>query len=86
MRSTTVRELRNNYSKVLEWVAAGDEVEVTRRGKIVAKVVPVSPSLRRKVDWSKSAALNRQPWAKTLTLEQKNGLLADSRGTEESGS
>ena len=40
MRTTTVRELRNNYAQVLKWVAKGEEVEVTRRGKVVAKVVP----------------------------------------------
>ncbi len=27
MKTATVRELRNNYSKVLKWVAKGEEVE-----------------------------------------------------------
>ena len=81
MKSTTVRELRNNYSKVLNWVAKGEEVEVTRRGKIVAKVVPVVPSSPADVDWSKSAALNRPAWSAVLTAEQSAAVLAESQGS-----
>jgi prevent-host-death family protein len=80
MKSTTVRELRNNYSKVLKWVAKGEEVEVTRRGKVVAKVIPPLPSLPSKVDWTKSAALNRKPWSTTLTSRQSAAILAESQG------
>lgn len=80
MRTTTVRELRNNYSKVLKWVSKGEEVEVTRRGKAVAKVVPVTPSNPTQVDWSKSAALNRNVWSKLLTAEQSAAVLAESQG------
>jgi prevent-host-death family protein len=79
MKSTTVRELRNNYSKVLEWVAKGEEVEVTRRGKVVAKVVPPIPASALEVDWSKSAALNRKPWSKNLTADQSAAILAESQ-------
>ena len=79
MKSTTVRELRNNYSKVLGWVAKGEEVEVTRRGKVVAKVVPpVGP--KTKVDWAQSAAFTRQAWTNTLTAKKSSAILADSQG------
>lgn len=80
MKSTTVRELRNNYSTVLKWVAKGEEVEVTRRGKVVAKVVPPQPVQPAEVDWSKSAALTRKPWPTALTAEQSAALLAESQG------
>ena len=80
MRSTTVRELRNNYSKVLKWVSKGEEVEVTRRGKVVAKVVPPVPAAPAMVDWSKSAALNRKPWGAALTAEQSAAILGESQG------
>lgn len=81
MKSATVRELRNNYSKVLKWVAKGEEVEVTRHGKVVAKVVPPVPSIPTEIDWSKSAALNRKPWPTVLTADESAAILADSQGT-----
>lgn len=79
MKSTTVRELRNNYSKVLGWVAQGEEVVVTRRGKVVAKVVPPARP-ETKMDWTQSAALARPAWAKTLTAKKSASVLADSQG------
>jgi prevent-host-death family protein len=81
MKTTTVRELRNNYSKVLKWVAKGEEVEVTRRGKIVARVVPPPSVKAAQVDWSQSAALTRRAWSTTLTANDSAGILADSQGT-----
>ena len=79
MKTTTVRELRNNYSKVLKWVAKGEEVDVTRRGKIVAKVVPPSSTKAMRVDWSQSAALSRRAWSTPLTAEESAAILADSQ-------
>ena len=79
MKTTTVRELRNNYSKVLGWVAKGEEVEVTRRGTVVAKVVPpIVP--KTKVDWAQSAALTRPAWTNTLTTKESAAILSDSQG------
>jgi prevent-host-death family protein len=36
-----VRELRQNASRYLEQVEAGDTLHVTRNGKVVARLVPV---------------------------------------------
>lgn len=80
MKTTTVRELRNNYSKVLQWVAKGEEVEVTRRGKVVAKVIPPASTKATTVDWTQSAALNRPAWSTALTSQQSAAILADSQG------
>lgn len=80
VKTTTVRELRNNYSKVLKWVSKGEEVEVTRRGKIVAKVIPPPSAKAAEVDWSQSAALSRRVWSTTLTAHRSAAILADSQG------
>lgn len=78
MKSTTVSGLRDNYSQVLNWVASGEEVEVTCRGKPVAKLVPVAAFNSAEVDWSKSAALNRKPWVTVLSAKQSAIILAES--------
>jgi prevent-host-death family protein len=79
MKTATVRELRNNYSAVLKWVSSGQEVQVTRRGKVVAKVVPPS-SNSPKIDWSQSAALNRAELSRKLTAKESAAILAESQG------
>jgi prevent-host-death family protein len=80
MKRATIRELRNNYSKVLYWVSLGEEVEVTRRGTVIAKVVPAGPATPITVDWKKSAALNRSPWSKRLSAAESAAILSESQG------
>lgn len=45
MERIGVRELRQNASKYLQRVKAGETVEVTERGQLVALLVPPSPAL-----------------------------------------
>lgn len=40
IKTTTIRELRHDTTTVLEWVAAGESVEVQRRGVPVAVLSP----------------------------------------------
>lgn len=46
MRTITQREFRNNSAKIMDAVAAGETVRVTRNGVEVAEVRPI-PSRRR---------------------------------------
>jgi prevent-host-death family protein len=80
MKTTTVRELRNNYAQVIKWVGKGEEVEVTRRGKVVAKVVPPMAAKVAEVDWTQSSAHNRPVWGKPLTAKESAAVLAESQG------
>ncbi len=81
MKTATVRELRNNYRHVLEWVEAGEEVTISRRGKIIARLVPEKPKAR-KVDWTKSAAFTMDRTGfPILTAEESADILSASRGS-----
>ena len=42
MKSIGVRELRQNASRYLEAVAAGESIEVTDRGRPIARLVPIT--------------------------------------------
>jgi prevent-host-death family protein len=79
MKTTTVRELRNNYAQVLKWVSSGQEIQVTRRGKVVAKVIPPGET-SLKVDWSRSAALRITGLDKPLSAKQSERLLKEAQG------
>ncbi|MFZ0218476.1 MAG: type II toxin-antitoxin system prevent-host-death family antitoxin, partial [Candidatus Dormiibacterota bacterium] len=39
-----IRDLRQNPSAVLRRVKAGEAVEITERGRTVARIVPATPS------------------------------------------
>ena len=51
MKTATVRELRNRYTQLLKWLDAGEEIRITRRGVVIARLVP-----ENHVSWTKSAA------------------------------
>jgi antitoxin (DNA-binding transcriptional repressor) of toxin-antitoxin stability system len=80
MKTATVRQLRNLYRLVLGWVEAGEDVVISRRGKVIARLVPEKPVLR-KVDWTKSAGYNlpRKGMPK-LTAKESAALLAEAQG------
>ena len=79
MKIATVRTLRNDYAKLLRRVETGEEISISRRGKIVAKLVPAGRKMA-KVDWTDSAAHrlteNETPWSAGQTLK----LIHDAQG------
>lgn len=81
MKTATVRELRNQYRNVLGWVEAGEEVTISKRGKVIARLVPEKPKSKQ-IDWSQSAAiLMKRKALPVLTASQSKSLLADSQGS-----
>jgi prevent-host-death family protein len=44
MKTATVRQIRHDFSTVLNWVEDGEQVEVSKRGKVVALITqPPTP-------------------------------------------
>jgi antitoxin (DNA-binding transcriptional repressor) of toxin-antitoxin stability system len=81
MKTATVRELRNEYSKLLRWIEAGEEIAISRRGRIIARLVPEQRPPARKVDWSASAAVRRnREGDRRLDAEQAALVLRESQG------
>lgn len=40
MKTATVRQVQHRLAEVLDWVAKGEEVRVTRHGRTVARLLP----------------------------------------------
>jgi len=40
MKSASIRELKHELTKVLNWVQDGEAVEITKRGQVVARLTP----------------------------------------------
>jgi antitoxin (DNA-binding transcriptional repressor) of toxin-antitoxin stability system len=82
MRTATVRTLRNDYRSLLGWIEAGEEISISRHGRIIARLVPERARTAGRVDWSKSAALrmdkNKLP---RLSSASVTSLLKDNQGS-----
>ena len=55
MSTVTAREANQHFSKILDAAARGEEVTITRRGKPVARLVPVEAA-RASADAAEEAA------------------------------
>ena len=52
-RSVGVHEAKTQLSRLLQLVAAGEEITITRRGHEVARLVPPLPSGRRRLGFDR---------------------------------
>ena len=47
MREVGAFEAKNKLGTLLDWVASGEEVLITRHGKAIARLVPATPTFDR---------------------------------------
>ncbi len=81
MKTATVRDLRNNYTSVLRWVSAGEDVLITRRGKVIARLTPENDQTAQEVDWASSPEVLRdRSGDRVMTAEQSAEILAEAGG------
>jgi prevent-host-death family protein len=48
MKTATVRDLRNSFARISRWLEAGEMVEVTKHGRVFARILPAAPSKSRR--------------------------------------
>lgn|GEM_PF-3552608 len=58
----------------------GESITVTRRGKPVAKLVPIETNLPAPVDWAQGAAWDLTSEDTSLTAEENAQLIRDAQG------
>ena len=66
MKKIGAFEAKNRLGQLLDWVEAGEEVVITRRGKVVARMLP--PSLAFDRERSRRAAARIREMRKGVTL------------------
>lgn len=62
MKTATVRDVQHHFGKVLAWVEGGEEVQITRRSKPVARLVPTSADALSPAPLPDFAARARAIW------------------------
>ena len=56
MKTVSIAEAKSHFSELVDGVIAGESVTITRRGKVVAEIVAVTPK-RQKFDFKGLKAL-----------------------------
>ena len=79
MKEIGAFEAKNNFAKLLDWVEAGDEVVITRRGKVVARLVPATGSVDRGAGIAAAARIRARRRGVTLGGLKLKELVAEGR-------
>ncbi len=45
MKKTTVRDLRYDFPKIERALRAGEEIQITKRGRVIGRLVPEGPAI-----------------------------------------
>ena len=62
MKTATVRDLRNRFARLSAWIENGESVEITKGGRVFARLVPASESKSKKVAKVDFAKQLRKTW------------------------
>jgi len=68
MKTATIRDLRNEFARVSRWLEAGETVQLLKRGKPFARVVP-EPKAKSFLGSGKGTAKMSPDFDEPLDLE-----------------
>ena len=78
MKTFSIVETQHNLARVLREVEAGYEVGITRRRKLVARILPVGES--PETSFPDFASRGQKVWGKSQAPTSSDQLLDESRG------
>jgi prevent-host-death family protein len=79
MKEIGAFEAKNKFGQLLDWVEAGEEVVITRRGKIVARLVAPAGTLSREAGREIAARIRARRRGVTLGGLEIKDLVAEGR-------
>ena len=62
MKTASIRDLRNRFPRVAAWIAEGEPVEITKAGKLFARLVPPAPAKTPKLVKPDIMARLKETW------------------------
>ena len=78
MKTATVRQIQHNLSEVLRWLEDGQEVEITRRNRVIARIVPAIGQ-SRPLTWPDFVERSARVWGKRLRGKSVSRLIIEDR-------
>ena len=79
VKSLSVRHVQHHLAAVLADVEGGEEIEVVRHGRAVARIVPLPPPSEA-CDWSDAARRLQSVYPTLVGGAPASQIIADSRG------
>jgi len=82
MRTASIREVRHDFGRILEWVSNGEEVAITKRRVTVARLLPARrKKANRSIMPDVAARLQKVFGQRIISNQAMKVILDDSRAT-----
>ena len=83
MKTATVADLRNHFRRVATWIQEGETVAIVKRGKLFARLVPITESKRaKKIDFE---AQRKRIWGDRIFSAGEAQAMDDAEVAGEEG-
>jgi prevent-host-death family protein len=81
MKTASIREVRHDFSRILDWVISGEEVTITNRHEPVARLLPMrrKKPVRAKMP-DVAARLKKAFGSKIISTTAMQKILDENRG------
>lgn len=76
MKSATVRDLRYHFSEIEARLQKGEEIEIRKRKRVIARLLPVCPKPEKYPDF---AAIRKEIFGTKKVKQTGTELLAEAR-------
>jgi prevent-host-death family protein len=82
MKTATIRQVRHDFGSVLDWVLDGEQVEISKHGKIVALLSPPPSAkpLKARKRPDLAARLKLRDGGRVIAARAMNAILDDNKG------
>ncbi len=82
MQTATIREVQHHLSSVLKKVEEGEEIQVLRRSKPIARIVPLKPAgPEASADWTNHASeISRIFGGRIVSGQPMETIVSEGRG------
>ena len=83
MKTASIRQVRHDFNTVLDWIEGGEQVEISKRGKVVALLSPPPPvkAARSRKRRNFAARLKMRDGGRVISGSVMDEILADSKGS-----
>jgi prevent-host-death family protein len=78
MKAVAVRELQREIRAILDRVESGESIQITRRGRLIARLVPATPAPTE--PWPDVAARTRSAMGRRRITPPPSRQLSEDRG------
>jgi len=82
MKTASIREVRHDFSRILEWVASGEEVAITKRHVTVARLLPAHQRKKGRVKMPDVTARLQSVFGRKIISDKvMKKILDDNQGS-----